>query len=284
MLVLSRRENEQIKLGDSIVVTVVRVVRRSRPLGDRGPCRTSACCGASLRPKAAKRAFRAEARRGCRPRRFPFPTPARSVGRSDSTETSRGDVANAPVFLPPIPGRPRAMPAVHASASPAPLTSLAGGLKCRVSPAWGVQAGDAFFHPLVASPQRAALQGGPNVGRSHPKGRRPDRGPHLDPPVPRQGHGDQAGRQRHGRRAGHDPPAAGHRLHGDGGHAAGGGPRRRGGHQPGHGRGRPAAALRPGPPLHRRRHAGNRRARAGRRDQRADSPSRSTNSAARPSR
>ncbi len=33
-------------------------------------------------------------------------------------------------------------------------------------------------------------------------------------------------------------------------------------------RGRPAAALRPGPPLHRRRHAGHRRAGAGRRNQR----------------
>ena len=48
--------------------------------------------------------------------------------------------------------------------------------------------------------------------------------------------------------------------------------------------GRARAALRPGPPLHRRRHAGDRRAGAGLRDQRAAGRSGSTSWAARPGR
>ncbi|GIW90115.1 MAG: hypothetical protein KatS3mg109_0547 [Pirellulaceae bacterium] len=36
MLVLSRRESERIRLGDNIVVTVVRVSGGPGPIGDRG--------------------------------------------------------------------------------------------------------------------------------------------------------------------------------------------------------------------------------------------------------
>ena len=110
------------------------------------------------------------------------------------------------------------------------------------------------------------------VGRSHSKSRRADRSPQWI----RQFRGKTTviklgGSVMEDDRA-MDPSAVGHRLHGDRRHAAGAGPRRRPLDQPGHGRRRLATPLRPGPPLHRRRHAGHRRAGAGRRGQRFSRP------------
>ncbi len=74
------------------------------------------------------------------------------------------------------------------------------------------------------------------VAFSDSKGRRADRSPGVDSQIPRQGHGHQARRQRDRRRRRPAPPADRHRVHGNRRHAAGRGPRRRRGHQPGHGR------------------------------------------------
>ena len=110
------------------------------------------------------------------------------------------------------------------------------------------------------------------LGRSDCQSRYVNRSPGLDPPVPRQDHGHQARRQRDGGRGCPAPPAARHRLHGNGRHAAGRGARRRGGDQPRHGGGRDPGAVRPGTPLHGRGHAADCRTGAGDRHESAHCP------------
>ena len=71
MLVLSRRESERIKLGDSIVVTVVKVAGDRVRLGDRGPHERAGVAGRT--GAAPRRTALAAARLGMRPRPVTVP-------------------------------------------------------------------------------------------------------------------------------------------------------------------------------------------------------------------
>ena len=61
MLVLSRRESERIKLGDSIVVTVVKVAGDRVRLGIEAP-RACWCCGANWSGAPSNRPCRCPSR------------------------------------------------------------------------------------------------------------------------------------------------------------------------------------------------------------------------------